>query len=748
MRVIKRSGRVEDVKFNKVTNRISKLTNELSDNVDVSMVAQQVFSSMYDEIKTHEIDTLSSEVCIGLITNDPDYEILATRIVASNIQKRAANNFHIAMRKLHKAGIITHEILEVSAKVKEDIKHERDFDFGYFGLKTLEKGYLQKVDGDIIETPQYLYMRVAIGIHGHDIERVLETYDALSRGLFIHATPTLFNAGTHRPQMSSCFLIANKEDSIDGIYDTVKECARISKWAGGIGLHVHDVRANKSHIRGTNGTSDGIIPMLRVYNSTARYVNQAGRRKGSIAVYLEPWHADIMDFLEIRLNQGDEEARCRDLFSAMWIPDLFMKRVETNGKWSLFCPDKAPGLSDVYGKEFDELYEKYESEGLATKTIPAVEVWKSIIKSQSETGTPYMLYKDACNEKSNHKHIGTIKSSNLCTEILEYTDKNETAVCNLASIALPKYVDVENKEFNHEELHRVTKLVTRNLNKVIDKNFYPTENGMRSNMCHRPIGIGVQGLADVFILLRMTFGSEESRKLNRDIFETIYHASLESSCELAEMYGTYETFKGSPFSKGILQFDMWDRDPQFSGRYDWDAMRKLVKKGTRNSLLLAPMPTASTSQILGNNECFEPYTTNIYLRRTLAGEFVVVNKHLVEDLKKIGLWSKEMKDLMVKAGGSIQNIIDIPDDIKKLYKTVWEMSQKTIIDMSADRGVYIDQSQSMNLFVENPTISKLSSMHMYAWKTGLKTGMYYLRSKAKARPIQFSLEAECAMCSA
>ena len=748
MRVIKRSGRVEDVKFNKVTNRISKLTNKLSENVDITMVAQQVFSSMYDEIKTHEIDTLSSEVCIGLITNDPDYEILATRIVASNIQKRAANNFHIAMRKLHKAGIITHEVLEVSSKVKEDIKHERDFEFGYFGLKTLEKGYLQKIDGDVIETPQYLYMRVAIGIHGHDIDHVLETYDALSRGLFIHATPTLFNAGTHRPQMSSCFLIANKEDSIDGIYDTVKECARISKWAGGIGLHVHDVRANKSHIRGTNGTSDGIIPMLRVYNSTARYVNQAGRRKGSIAVYLEPWHADIMDFLEIRLNQGDEEARCRDLFSAMWIPDLFMRRVESNGNWSLFCPDRAPGLSDVYGKEFDELYEKYETEGLATKIIPAVEVWKSIIKSQSETGTPYMLYKDACNEKSNHKHIGTIKSSNLCTEILEYTDKDETAVCNLASIALPKYVDVDNKEFNHEELHRVTKMVTRNLNKVIDKNFYPTENGKRSNIRHRPIGIGVQGLADVFIMLRMTFGSEESKKLNRDIFETIYHASLESSCELSEMYGAYETFKGSPFSKGILQFDMWDREPQFSGRYDWNDMRKLVKKGTRNSLLLAPMPTASTSQILGNNECFEPYTTNIYLRRTLAGEFVVVNKHLVNDLKKIGLWSKEMKDLMVKANGSVQNIIDIPDDLKELYKTVWEMSQKTIIDMAADRGVYIDQSQSMNLFVESPTVSKLSSMHMYAWKQGLKTGMYYLRSKAKSRPIQFSLEAECSMCSA
>lgn len=748
MRVTKRSGRVEDVKFDNVTNRISKLTEGLSETVDVTKIAQQVFSSIYDGIKTPEIDTLSAEICIGMITSDPDYEILATRITASNIQKRAANNFHIAMRKLHKAGIVTHEVLEVSSKVKDDIKTERDFEFGYFGLKTLEKGYLQKIDGEIIETPQYLYMRVAIGIHGHDIDHVLETYDALSKGLFIHATPTLFNAGTPRPQMSSCFLIANKEDSIDGIYDTVKECARISKWAGGIGLHVHDVRANKSHIRGTNGTSDGIIPMLRVYNTTARYVNQAGRRKGSIAVYLEPWHADILDFLEIRLNQGDEDARCRDLFSAMWIPDLFMKRVESDGNWSLFCPDTARGLSDVYGKEFEDLYEKYEAEGLAKKVVPASEIWKAIIKSQSETGTPYMLYKDACNEKSNHKHLGTIKSSNLCTEILEFTDKDETAVCNLASIALPKYVDVEKKEFNHEELHRVTKMVTRNLNKVIDKNFYPTENGKRSNMRHRPIGIGVQGLADVFIMLRMTFGSEESRKLNRDIFETIYHAALESSCELAEMYGPYESFKGSPFSKGILQFDMWDRDPKFSGRYDWNAMRELVKKGTINSLLLAPMPTASTSQILGNNECFEPYTTNIYLRRTLAGEFVVVNKHLVNDLKERGLWSKEMKDLMVKANGSVQNIIDIPDDLKELYKTVWEMSQKTIIDMAADRGVYIDQSQSMNLFVESPTISKLSSMHMYAWKTGLKTGMYYLRSKAKSRPIQFSLEAECSMCSA
>jgi ribonucleoside-diphosphate reductase alpha subunit len=747
MRVIKRSGRVEDVKFDKVTNRISKLTYGLSENVDASMIAQQVFSSMHDNIKTHEIDTLSAEICIGMITSDPDYEILATRIVASNIQKRVPSTFSEAMTKLHEANIVTDEVKKVSSKMEEHIKKERDYDFGYFGLKTLEKGYLQKIDGEIMETPQYMYARVAIGIHGENIERAVETYDAMSKGLFIHATPTLFNAGTHRPQMSSCFLVSNKDDSIDGIYDTVKECAQISKWAGGIGLHVHDIRANKSHIRGTNGTSDGIIPMLRVYNATARYVNQAGRRKGSIAVYLEPWHADIMDFLELRLNQGDEEARCRDLFTALWIPDLFMKRVEEGGNWSLFCPDKAKGLSDVYGKEFDELYEKYEQEGLANKTVPAAEIWKAIIKSQSETGTPYMLYKDACNEKSNQKNLGTIKSSNLCVEIIQKSDADETAVCNLASIALPKFVNRETGEFDYEELHRVTKMVTRNLNQVIDKNFYPTDTAKRSNMRHRPIGIGVQGLADVFIMCREPFGSEKSREMNRLIFETMYHGALESSCELAETDGVYQTFQSSPFSKGILQFDMWD-EPKLSDRYDWNAMRARVKKGTRNSLLLAPMPTASTSQILGNNECFEPYTQNIYLRRTLAGEFVVVNKHLVDDLKAVGLWSKEMKDLMVKANGSVQNITDIPDDLKELYKTVWEISQKTIIDMAADRGVFIDQSQSMNLFVESPTLSKLSSMHFYAWKKGLKTGMYYLRSKAKARPIQFSLEADCAACSA
>jgi ribonucleoside-diphosphate reductase alpha subunit len=749
MRVTKRSGRIEDMKFDKVTNRISTLTYGLSENVDSSKVAQQVFSSMYDGITTHEIDTLSAEICIGMITSDPDYEILATRIVASNIQKIAPNNFHIAMKKLAKAGIVTEEVAEVAGHVKDDIKTERDFDFGYFGLKTLEKSYLQRMDGKIMETPQYMFMRVSIGIHGKDIPAVLETYDKMSSGMFIHATPTLFNAGTPRPQMSSCFLIANKEDSINGIYETLTECAQISKWAGGIGMHIHNVRANKSRIRGTNGTSDGIIPMLRVFNSTARYVNQAGRRKGSIAVYLEPWHADIMDFLELRLNQGDEEARCRDLFSALWIPDLFMKRVEQGGQWSLFCPDKAPGLSDVYGEEFEKLYEKYEAEGLANMTVPAADVWRAIIKSQTETGTPYMLYKDACNEKSNQKNLGVIKSSNLCGEILEYTDKDETSVCNLASIALPKYVNRETKTFDYDELHRITKIVTKNLNRVIDRNFYPVETAKKSNMRHRPIGLGVQGLADVFILCGLPFDCEESRLMNAHIFETMYHAALESSSELAEVEGSYETFEGSPASQGILQPDMWSTEAKFSGRYDWSAMRERIKtKGLRNSLLLAPMPTASTAQILGNNECFEPYTTNIYLRRTLAGEFVVVNKHLVDDLKRVGLWSKEMKDLMVKAGGSIQNIIDIPEDIKKLYKTVWEISQKAVIDMAADRGHFVDQTQSMNLFVENPTLSKISSMHMYAWKAGLKTGMYYLRSKAKARPIQFSLEPECVACSA
>jgi len=749
MRVTKRSGRIEDMKFDSITNRIKNLTYGLSETCDSTKVAQQVFSSLYDGITTQEIDTLSAEICVGMITSDPDYETLATRIIASNIQKVCPNNFHIAMKKLQKAGIVTEEVTDVALKVKDDIKTERDFEFGYFGIKTLEKSYLQRMEGKIIETPQYMFMRVSIGIHGIDIPAVLETYDKMSQGYFIHATPTLFNSGTPRPQMSSCFLIANKADSIDGIYGTLTECAQISKWAGGIGMHIHDIRANKSRIRGTNGQSDGIIPMLRVFNATARYVNQAGRRKGSIAVYLEPWHADILDFLEIRLNQGDDEARCRDLFSALWIPDLFMKRVEEGGNWSLFCPDKAKGLSDVYGEEFEALYTRYEEEGLATTTIPATDVWKAILKSQTETGTPYMLYKDACNSKSNQKNLGVIKSSNLCTEIIEYTDKDETSVCNLASIALPKYVNVETKTFDYAKLHEVTKTVTKNLNRVIDRNFYPVETARNSNMKHRPIGLGVQGLADVFILCGLPFDSYESRLMNVHIFETMYHAALEASSELAEIDGSYESFQGSPASQGILQHDMWGGGVRMSGMYDWPSMRERIKtKGLRNSLLMAPMPTASTAQILGNNECFEPYTTNIYLRRTLAGEFVVVNKHLVNHLKEAGLWSKEMKDLMVKAGGSIQNIVDIPKEIKDLYKTVWEISQKCIIDMAADRGRYIDQSQSMNLFMESPTVSKLSSMHMYAWKAGLKTGMYYLRSKAKARPIQFSLEPDCVACSA
>ena len=748
MKVIKRSGREVEMRFDNITSRIDVLTEGLSSELEPSKVAQQVFSSLYDRITTQEIDDLSSETCIGMITSHPDYEILAARIVASNIQKICPNTFHLAMRKLSKAKIITDEVLQVAAKVKENIKHDRDYDFSYFGLKTLEKSYLQRIDGKLVETPQYMFMRVSIGIHGDNVEKVLETYDYMSRGMFIHATPTLFNSGTPRPQLSSCFLVANKEDSIDGIYDTVKECAQISKWAGGIGLHCSDIRANKSHIRGTNGTSDGIIPMLRVYNATARYVNQAGRRKGSIAVYLEPWHADVFSFLELRLNTGEEEARCRDLFLALWIPDLFMKRVEEGGNWSLFCPDKARGLSDVYGEEFEKLYEKYESEGLATKTVRAEDIWRAILKSQAETGTPYMLYKDACNKKSNQSNLGTIKSSNLCTEIIEHTSPDETAVCNLASVALPKFV--KGGEFDYVELHKTIKVMTKNLNNVIDRNFYPVKSAERSNMRHRPIGLGVQGLADVFCTLRLPFDGEEAKKINSYIFETIYHASLESSCELSDEQGPYSSFSGSPISNGILQFDMWETEAEIphSGMYDWEAMRERVKKGVRNSLLVAPMPTASTAQILGNNECFEPYTTNIYLRRTLAGEFVVVNQHLVTDLKKLGLWSKKMKDLMVKSGGSIQSITDIPDDIKKLYRTVWEIKMKDVIDMAAQRGRYIDQSQSMNLFMESPTLSKISSMHMYAHKKGLKTGMYYLRSQAKARPIQVSLEPDCVACSA
>ncbi len=756
MKVLKRSGSSEDMKFDKVTSRISKLATDLVDDVSPDRVAQKVVESMYDGISTQEIDSLAAEVSIGWMTEQPKYETLSTRIIASNIQKIAPKTFTEAMKFEADAGVLCNSI--VYEGFDDIIVPDRDFEYGYFGLKTLEKSYLQKVDGVIVETPQYMFMRVSLGIHGTDRERVIETYEYMSNGYFIHATPTLFNAGTPRPQMSSCFLLAMKDDSIDGIYKTLTNCAHISKWAGGIGLHAHNIRANKSKIRGTNGISDGIIPMLRVYNATARYVNQAGRRKGSIAVYLEPWHADIMEFLELRLNQGDEEARCRDLFSAMWIPDLFMKRVENGDDWSLFCPDKCPGLADCYGDEFEKLYTQYEAEGRANFTVPAMQVWKAIIKSQTETGTPYMLYKDSCNRKSNQKNIGVIKSSNLCTEILEVSKPDETAVCNLGSLALPKYI--KNGAFDYEKLHEVTRILTRNLNHVIDRNYYPIEEAKNSNMRHRPIGIGVQGLADVFAILKHPFDSNEARKLNKDIFETIYHAALEESCQLAIEDGPYETFKGSPASEGILQFDMWGPGPEslttqstgvVPAALDWTSLKERIKKhGLRNSLLLAPMPTASTSQILGNNECIEPYTTNIYLRRTLAGEFVVINRYLVNSLIEKGLWSTDLKNKMIKAGGSIQDIPEIPQDIKDLFKTVWEIKQKSLIDMAADRGRFIDQSQSMNLFVENPTMSKLSSMHMYAWKSGLKTGMYYLRSKAKSRPIQFTIDPStvCETCSA
>ena len=751
MKVIKRDNTCTDMKFDKVTMRISNLMSGLSDEISADKVAQKVFSSMYDGIKTQEIDTLSAEIAIGMITEHPDYETLATRIVASNIQKICPPNFSDAMKCLHEHGIIATEIFQIVEENKEllnkMIKKNRDSEFAFFGLKTMEKSYLQRVQGELVETPQYLFLRVALGIHESDLKKVQETYDFMSQGYFIHATPTLFNAGTPRPQMSSCFLIASKDDSIDGIFDTLKECAQISKWAGGIGLHIHDIRSNKSKIKGTNGVSDGIVPMLRVFNNTARYVNQAGRRKGSIAVYLEPWHADILEFLELRLNQGDEEARCRDLFLALWIPDLFMRRVSENGSWTLFSPNEAPGLSDCYGEEFEKLYLKYESEGRGRRTISASKLWIAILKSQTETGTPYMLYKDACNIKSNQKNIGVIKNSNLCTEIVEYTSKDETAVCNLASLALPKFVKSDGT-FDHDKFHKTVRIVTRNLNRVIDRNYYPVETARNSNMKHRPIGLGVQGLADVFALLRYPFDSPEAKQLNIEIFETMYHAAITESNQLAKEEGVYDTYEGSPMSEGLFQFDLWKENTTFSGRYDWSKLKKLVGKwGVRNSLLVAPMPTASTSQILGNNECFEPYTTNIYLRRTLAGEFVVVNKHLVRDLQELGVWSKTMKDQIIRNNGSIQEIEMIPQSIKNIYKTVWEISQKVIIDMAADRGHFIDQSQSMNIHIENPTVPKLSSMHMYAWKKGLKTGMYYLRTKAKSRAIQFTLE-PCQTCSA
>ncbi|MBK8347965.1 MAG: ribonucleoside-diphosphate reductase subunit alpha [Saprospiraceae bacterium] len=754
MQVIKRSNKREAVSFDKVTARINKLCYGLNSKfIDPIEISKKVIQGLYDGVRTTDLDNLAAETAASMAANHPDYAILAARIAVSNLHKNTEKSFSVTMESLYNyidpktggpAGLIGTETIEVirdnADLLDSAIIYDRDYGFDYFGFKTLEKSYLLRMDGEVVERPQHLLMRAAVGIHGNDVNAAIETYHLMSEKWFIHATPTLFNAGTPKPRLSSCFLLSMTADSIPGILETLCRCAKISQSAGGIGVSVHNVRAKGSYIKGTGGTSNGIIPMLKVFNDTARYVDQGGgKRKGAFAIYLEPWHADIFDFLDLKKNHGKEELRARDLFYAMWIPDLFMERVKGNGKWSLFCPNEAPGLHDCYGGEFEALYHKYETEGRARKTINAQDLWFAILESQIETGTPYILYKDACNIKSNQKNLGTIKSSNLCTEILEYTSPDEVAVCNLASISLSKFVDEDSKSFDFDKLHDITKVITRNLNRIIDINYYPIPEARNSHFRHRPIGIGVQGLADAFILMRMPFDSPEAVKLNKDIFETIYHAAVEESCSLAEKLGTYETFKGSPASKGILQFDMWGVTP--TPKYDWDNLKANVQaKGLRNSLLLAPMPTASTSQILGNNECFEPYTSNIYTRRTLSGEYIIVNKHLLKDLTALGLWNEELKQKLMAANGSVANIPEIPGDLKALYKTVYEISQKVIIDQAADRGAFICQSQSLNLFVENPNFGKLSSMHFYGWQKGLKTGMYYLRSKAAVDPIKFTLD--------
>lgn len=758
MYVIKRDGRRESVKFDKITARIEKLCYSLDPFfVQPLEVARKVISGLYDGVKTTELDNLAAETAASLTTKHPDYAVLAARIAISNLHKNTLKSFSATMKRLftyldpktgQNAALLSKEVYDIIKKnaveLDEAIIYDRDFGYDYFGFKTLEKSYLLKLEGQIAERPQHMLMRVAVGIHQTDIASAIETYNLLSERWFTHATPTLFNAGTPKPQMSSCFLLTTQDDSIEGIYDTLKQTAKISQSAGGIGLSIHNIRATGSYIKGTNGTSNGIIPMLRVFNDTARYVDQGGgKRKGSFAIYLEPWHADVFEFLELKKNHGKEEMRARDLFYALWIPDLFMKRVEDNEEWSLFCPHECPGLSDTHGEEFEELYHKYELEGKARQVVKAQELWFKVLESQTETGTPYMLYKDHANSKSNQKNLGTIKSSNLCTEIIEYTSKDEVAVCNLASLALPKYVKANDKgvnEFDHAKLYDVTKSATKNLNKIIDVNYYPVPEARNSNLRHRPIGLGVQGLADVFIMLRMPFESPEAQQLNKDIFETIYYASMEASMELAIKEGPYSTWEGSPISKGIFQFDMWNVTPS-SGRWDWESLReKVVKNGVRNSLLVAPMPTASTSQILGNNECFEPYTSNIYARRVLSGEFAVVNKHLLKDLIKLGLWNESMKNKLISANGSVQGIPEIPKDLKELYKTVWEIKQKTILEMAADRGAYICQSQSLNIHIQDVNFGKLTSMHFHAWKLGLKTGMYYLRTKAAADAIKFTIE--------
>ncbi len=751
MYVIKRDGRKESVKFDKITARIKKLCYGLNPIVEPTTIAMKVVEGIYDGVTTSELDNLAAEVAATNTIRHPDYALLASRIAVSNLHKNTKKSFSAVIEDLYRyidpksnerATLIADDVYEVIMKhadlLDSSLIYDRDFRFDFFGFKTLERSYLLKLDGKNAERPQQMFMRVAIGIHKEDIQSAIETYNLMSEGWFTHATPTLFNAGTPKPQMSSCFLLTAKKDSISGIYESLSQCAKISQSAGGIGLSIHDIRAKGSYIKGTNGTSNGIVPMLRVFNDTARYVDQGGgKRKGSFAIYLEPWHADVFDFLDLKKNHGKEENRARDLFYALWIPDLFMQRVEDGGEWTLMCPNECPGLSDTYGKEFEALYTRYEREGKGRKTIKAQDLWFKIMESQIETGTPYMLYKDAANEKSNQKNLGTIKSSNLCTEIMEYTSPDEVAVCNLASLALPKFV--KDGQFDHQKLFDVTYQVTKNLNKIIDYNYYPVPEARRSNMRHRPIGLGVQGLADAFILMRLPFDSDEARKLNRDIFETIYYASLTASKDLSKEFGPYETYEGSPISQGIFQFDMWKVEP--TSRWEWSILRDEIKQhGVRNSLLLAPMPTASTAQILGNNECFEPYTSNIYTRRVLSGEFIVVNKHLMRDLVKLGIWSEGVKNKIVAANGSVQNIEEIPQNLKDLYKTAWEISQRTIIDMAADRGAFICQSQSLNIFMENANFGKLTSMHFYGWKKGLKTGMYYLRTKAATDAIKFTLE--------
>jgi len=754
MFVLKRDGRKEPIMFDKITARIRKLNYGLNPLVDPVRVAMRVIEGLYDGVTTSELDNLAAEIAATMTTTHPDYAKLAARISVSNLHKNTKKSFSETMTDLYlyvnprtgkKAPLLSdevHEIIQKNAdKLDSSIIYNRDFGYDFFGFKTLERSYLLKLNGVIVERPQHMLMRVSIGIHLEDIEAALETYELMSKRYFTHATPTLFNSGTPKPQMSSCFLLTMKDDSIDGIYDTLKQTAKISQSAGGIGLSIHNVRATGSYIAGTNGTSNGIVPMLRVFNDTARYVDQGGgKRKGSFAIYVEPWHADIFDFLELKKNHGKEEMRARDLFYAMWTPDLFMKRVEENADWTLMCPNECPDLYNVHGDEFDAMYLKYESEGRGRRTIKARELWEKILESQIETGTPYMLYKDAANRKSNQKNLGTIRSSNLCTEIIEYTAPDEVAVCNLASIALPMFV--KDGAFDHQALYDVTVRVTKNLNRVIDRNYYPVIEAQNSNFRHRPVGLGVQGLADAFIMLRLPFTSEEAKKLNQEIFETLYFAAVTASSEEAKNEGTYETYEGSPMSKGEFQHNLWGiKDEELSGRWDWAALRKTVKKqGVRNSLLVAPMPTASTSQILGNNECFEPYTSNIYTRRVLSGEFIVVNKHLLEDLVDRGLWNEDMKQELMRNNGSVQGIEGIPQDLKELYKTVWEMSMKDIIDMSRQRGYFIDQSQSLNLFMEGATMAKLTSMHFYGWKSGLKTGMYYLRTKSAVDAIKFTLD--------